>query len=67
MVAAAWRDLLGVDRVSAEDNFFELGGQSLLAIRLVAHLRRRGVRAVPLVAVFQHPVLRQFATYLNAE
>jgi amino acid adenylation domain-containing protein len=66
MLAAAWRDVLGVERVGAEDNFFELGGQSLLAIQLVARLRRQGRPAVPMVAVFQHPVLRQFAAYLDA-
>jgi amino acid adenylation domain-containing protein len=64
-VAAAWCELLGIDRVGPDDNFFDLGGQSVLAISLVAYLRRRGVRRVPLVAVFRHPVLRQFATYLD--
>jgi amino acid adenylation domain-containing protein len=67
MIAAAWRELLEVDRVGAEDHFFELGGQSLLAIRLVAHLRRQAGRAIPLVAVFKYPVLRQLAAYLDAE
>jgi len=67
MIAAAWRELLEADRVGAEDHFFELGGQSLLAIRLVAHLRRRSGRAIPLVAVFKYPVLRQLAAYLDEQ
>ncbi|WP_327582092.1 non-ribosomal peptide synthetase [Nonomuraea sp. NBC_00507] len=65
LVADAWRDVLEIERVGVEDNFFELGGQSLLAIRLVAHLRRKGVPAIPMVTVFQHPVLGDLAAYLD--
>jgi amino acid adenylation domain-containing protein len=67
MVAAAWCALLDVGRVGAEDHFFDLGGQSLLAIQLVARLRRRAGRAIPLIAVFKYPVLREFAAYLEQE
>ncbi|MET9883271.1 non-ribosomal peptide synthetase [Streptomyces sp. NPDC006430] len=38
-VAAAWREVLGVDVVSLHDDFFELGGNSLLATRVLARLR----------------------------
>lgn len=67
IIAAAWRELLGVDRIGAEDHFFDLGAQSLLAIRLVARLRRRTGRAIPLVAVFKYPVLRELAAYLDQQ
>ncbi|WP_433389504.1 non-ribosomal peptide synthetase [Micromonospora sp. KLBMP9576] len=64
-VAAVWCEVLGLDRVGAQDDFFALGGQSLLAIRLVARLRRTAGRPIPMVAVFRHPVLRGFAAYLD--
>ncbi|MEV4534049.1 non-ribosomal peptide synthetase [Asanoa sp. NPDC049518] len=66
-VAAVWCEVLGVAEVGADDNFFDIGGQSLLAIGLAARLRRRLGRPVPLVAVFKHPVLRQFAAYLDGQ
>jgi len=43
IVADAFAELLGLERVSVEDNFFELGGDSILSIQLIARCRRAGV------------------------
>jgi thioesterase domain-containing protein/acyl carrier protein len=40
-VKTIWRELLDTEEVKPENNFFESGGNSLLAIRLVAHLDSR--------------------------
>jgi amino acid adenylation domain-containing protein len=66
MLAALWSELLQVERVGVTDNFFDLGGQSLIAIQLVARLRRRTGQVLPLVTVFRHPVLRDLATLLDS-
>ncbi|CPM93051.1 non-ribosomal peptide synthase [Burkholderia pseudomallei] len=42
-LAAIWRELLHVERVSRHDNFFELGGHSLLAIGVIERMRREGL------------------------
>ncbi|MCX8231588.1 MAG: amino acid adenylation domain-containing protein, partial [Alphaproteobacteria bacterium] len=38
-----WADALGVSHVGIDDNYFELGGDSILALRVIALARARGV------------------------
>jgi acyl-coenzyme A synthetase/AMP-(fatty) acid ligase len=40
-IAALWREMLKVERVSVRDNFFALGGHSLLSAQMVAQLCKR--------------------------
>ncbi|AYX31225.1 amino acid adenylation domain-containing protein [Burkholderia pseudomallei] len=65
-LAAIWRDLLHVERVSRHDNFFELGGHSLLAVQLVSRLRQALSVEVALSTVFDAPVLSALAERLEA-
>ena len=53
--------LLGLDRVGIDDHFFHLGGHSLLAARLLAQVRVRLGRELPLRKVFDLPVIRDLA------
>jgi amino acid adenylation domain-containing protein len=64
LVCSLVANLLGVERVSVTDNFFHIGGDSLLAARLSAQLRLRFARALPVSAIFEHPVLQKLARYL---
>src|SRR5262249_38943634 len=52
-LAAIWSELLGRAEVGIEDSFFALGGHSLLAVRLMARIRRRFGRALPLASLFR--------------
>jgi amino acid adenylation domain-containing protein/thioester reductase-like protein len=62
-VAAVWRSLLRVDRVSRHDNFFELGGHSLLIVQMLEQLRRFGL-TLELRKVFENPTLSELARAL---
>lgn len=52
-----WSDILGT-RVGIDDDFFELGGNPLLAVRISAAPRGRGMPAVPLRDLFRTPAIR---------
>ncbi|WP_336206819.1 amino acid adenylation domain-containing protein [Nonomuraea sp. LPB2021202275-12-8] len=62
-VAAAWRGVLGLDRVCAHDNFFAVGGDSIRSLKVVARLREAGY-AVRLEQLFLHQTVRELAGQL---
>jgi thioesterase domain-containing protein len=53
--------LLGIDRAGLADNFFHLGGHSLMATRLAVQIRARLGRELPVLTIFEHPVLGALA------
>ncbi|WP_026214256.1 non-ribosomal peptide synthetase, partial [Nonomuraea coxensis] len=63
-VAAAWRGVLGLERVSAHDNFFAVGGDSIRSLKVVARLREAGY-AVRLEQLFRHQTVRELAGRLG--
>lgn len=61
-IAALWREMLKVERVSVRDNFFALGGHSLLSAQMVAQLcKRTGHRLSLRSVVFE--TLEQLAAH----
>ena len=65
-LAAIWEDVLGVKDVSVDDNLFDLGGHSLLALRLTARINKAFQCDLPLLALFQHPTVKDLACLLDA-
>ncbi|WP_137940447.1 non-ribosomal peptide synthetase, partial [Chitinivorax sp. B] len=66
LLASIWQEMLGLAQpVSAQDNFFAIGGHSLLAMKLVAQLRRRADLELPVATVFEAQTLSQLASVLE--
>jgi acyl carrier protein len=67
VVAGTWGDALGRVPDSVEASFFDLGGDSLLAIRVVAHLFKIFRVKLPLRRFFDEPTVAGVARALIAE
>ncbi|HEX2211246.1 MAG TPA: amino acid adenylation domain-containing protein [Longimicrobium sp.] len=66
-IAAAWSEVLGVERVGATDGFFSLGGHSLRAVRIITRIDELlGVR-LPVSALFDTPTVRGLAERVALE
>ncbi|WP_240528921.1 non-ribosomal peptide synthetase, partial [Streptomyces humi] len=66
VVADAWAEVLGVDRVGVDDNFFDLGGDSISSIRVVARVREHNVH-VTAAQLFDHQTVAGLASVAAAE
>lgn len=61
-----WARVLRVETVSPQDSFFDLGGDSLLALKVCAQARKRGLALTPR-ELSAHPVLEDLAAVLSDE
>ncbi|MFJ9381828.1 amino acid adenylation domain-containing protein, partial [Streptomyces sp. NPDC101455] len=66
ILAEAWAQVLGLDRVGVEDNFFDLGGDSIISIRVVARAREYGVH-VTAAQLFDHQTVAALASVASGE
>jgi amino acid adenylation domain-containing protein len=65
-LAEIWSEVLGVERPGVHDNFFDLGGHSLLASLLMAKIKARLERDLPLALLFQSPTIATLADTLRS-
>lgn len=63
-IAQVFAEVLGRDGISADDDFFALGGHSLMALRLVARLKKNLRLVVPVKEVYRHPRVQDLAEYV---
>jgi amino acid adenylation domain-containing protein len=66
LIAEVWSEVLGRDRISADDDFFALGGHSLVALRVVARLKRSYGLPISTKQVYRHPRLSDLARYVES-
>jgi len=64
-VARIWAETLPSSEPGIDDNFFESGGNSLLAVRLVATLRRGIGVDLPVADVFREPTIAGLARLIR--
>ncbi|HYN21087.1 MAG TPA: amino acid adenylation domain-containing protein, partial [Thermoanaerobaculia bacterium] len=66
VIAAVWREVIGIETVGVDDNFFDLGGHSLLLARVQARLSEILGRDLPMVDLFRYPTVATLAEALSA-
>jgi aryl carrier-like protein len=57
-LASIWRELLDIKQFGVTDNFFDLGGNSLLAMRVLARVRRAFQVEVSIRSLFDGPTIK---------
>lgn len=67
VLAGSFAELLKREQVSIHDNFFAIGGQSLIATRLVSHLRELLKVELPLRTIFESPTVAALANRLTQD
>jgi acyl carrier protein len=60
-----WRGALGLDRVSLHDDFFEAGGNSLVAVQLLAGIRKETGERVPMRTLFEASTVARMAAEIE--
>jgi amino acid adenylation domain-containing protein len=65
LLAKAWTEALGLERISRDDNFFNLGGHSLAALKIAFNIQQEFQVDFPLQMFVQCPVLSEQAKRLE--
>ncbi len=65
-IAQVYSQLLGVPEIGIHDNFFDLGGNSILAIRVMARLRKSIGIDVSIISLFEYPTIAKLAKFVSA-
>ena len=66
LVARAFAEVLGRERVGSLDNFFELGGDSLTGARVVGSINAECGLELPVATLFMMPTVAELAGALSA-
>lgn len=65
-LAQWWLEMLGVDQAGLDDDFFDLGGHSLIAVRLLAKIRRTFRVDLEFGVLFEARSIRKLAGLIRA-
>jgi acyl transferase domain-containing protein len=65
-IANVWQQALGIEQVGVEDSFFELGGDSLIAVRVIADLKRELKQEIPVVSLYEGLTIKSLVSLLQS-
>jgi amino acid adenylation domain-containing protein len=60
-----WQEMLNLERIGIHDNFFGLGGHSLMAMRILAAIRRQMNYDMAVKDLFNYPTIAMLAALLK--
>jgi len=66
-VLELWQEQIDLEQLGIEDNFFEVGGNSLIAVQVIAKIRKVFSIEIPLRQIFEHPTIEGMAKYIAAQ
>jgi aryl carrier-like protein len=64
IIAAIWKNILGIEGVGIHDNFFTLGGDSLNAIQVISMMQQKGF-SIKLNQLMEHQTIARLSTVLT--
>ena len=64
-MAAIWKEVLRIERVSTTDSFFDLGGHSLLATQIISRIRNTFRVQLPLPSFLETPTIAEVAAKIR--
>lgn len=67
IVAEIWKKLMRLDAIDVNDNFFDLGGHSLMAIQIMARIKKVTGKQFPLATLFEHSTIEKLAAKLDSD
>lgn len=64
-MSEVWQSVLGLEQVGIFDDFFSLGGDSLIALKLVAHLQKRLNANLKISTIYDQPTVAALAEHVE--
>lgn len=56
-MAQIWQECLGLERIGIHDNYFDIGGDSLLAVQIIARVKRLMGVKISMAGIFDEPTI----------
>ncbi|CAC9975307.1 non-ribosomal peptide synthetase [Flavobacterium panici] len=65
IVAAIWKESLGLENIDIFSDFFEMGGHSIKGVKVMIEIEKYTGKRIPLSALFKYSTVEKFAKLLN--